>query len=274
MAARSDHPVSRALVSAAIWYFFGPAPQIVYTLVIATTVGTYLTLFISLPVAVYAYRVLEPLLGRNRKAVAVEEAKAAADGKVAPTFGVKLSVVTDKKVIDAINTLRTSKGSLVMVSDEFGNVQGPPPSTLRGGIRYGSGILSVAGGIKRAGGRLHGRGAGTRRQQSGTEQQPVKGRYSVNHKIVTCVTIWRKKILRSGFQPRQQLALQGDAQGLAELALVGREALWQLQAIVHAVQRRWPQLGERTTAADAACADWCTACEQGLGGSAASQIGL
>ncbi len=27
-----------ALVSAAIWYFFGPAPQIVYTLVIATTV--------------------------------------------------------------------------------------------------------------------------------------------------------------------------------------------------------------------------------------------
>ena len=45
---------------------------------IATTVGTYLTLFISLPVAVYAYRVLEPLLGRNRKAVAVEEAKAAA----------------------------------------------------------------------------------------------------------------------------------------------------------------------------------------------------
>ncbi len=28
------------------------------------------------------------------------------------------------KVIDAINTLRTSKGSLVLVSDEFGNVQG------------------------------------------------------------------------------------------------------------------------------------------------------
>jgi Cu+-exporting ATPase len=27
-----------ALLSAAIWYFFGPAPQIVYTLVIATTV--------------------------------------------------------------------------------------------------------------------------------------------------------------------------------------------------------------------------------------------
>ena len=44
---------------------------------IATTVGTYLTLFISLPVAVYAYRVLEPILGRHRKAVAVEKAEAA-----------------------------------------------------------------------------------------------------------------------------------------------------------------------------------------------------
>jgi hypothetical protein len=44
---------------------------------IATTVGTYLTLFISLPVAVYAYRVLEPILGSKRKAQIVEEAKAA-----------------------------------------------------------------------------------------------------------------------------------------------------------------------------------------------------
>jgi hypothetical protein len=45
---------------------------------IATTVGTYLTLFISLPVAVYAYRVLEPILGRKRKAQVVEDTKAAA----------------------------------------------------------------------------------------------------------------------------------------------------------------------------------------------------
>ncbi|XPE66594.1 hypothetical protein ACNKHR_04875 [Shigella flexneri] len=41
-----------ALVSAAIWYFFGPAPQIVYTLVIATTV-----LIIACPCA----------LGRRRR---------------------------------------------------------------------------------------------------------------------------------------------------------------------------------------------------------------
>lgn len=39
---------------------------------IATTVGTYLTLFVSLPLAVYAYRIMEPILGRNRKAVAAE----------------------------------------------------------------------------------------------------------------------------------------------------------------------------------------------------------
>lgn len=35
-----------------------------------------------------------------------------------------LYIFEKMKVIDAINTLRTSKGSLVLVSDEFGNVQG------------------------------------------------------------------------------------------------------------------------------------------------------
>jgi hypothetical protein len=40
---------------------------------IATTVGTYLTLFISLPLAVHAYRLLEPLLGRKRQTVVVEQ---------------------------------------------------------------------------------------------------------------------------------------------------------------------------------------------------------
>ena len=44
---------------------------------IATTVGTYLTLFVSLPLAVYAYRHLEPLIGRERKGAAPDEAAAA-----------------------------------------------------------------------------------------------------------------------------------------------------------------------------------------------------
>lgn len=41
---------------------------------IATTLGTYLTLFISLPLAVHAYGIFEPILGSKRKAVAVQEA--------------------------------------------------------------------------------------------------------------------------------------------------------------------------------------------------------
>ncbi|MCO8649886.1 DUF3100 domain-containing protein, partial [Burkholderia multivorans] len=35
---------------------------------ITTTIGTYFTLFISLPLAVFGYRVLEPLIGRTSKA--------------------------------------------------------------------------------------------------------------------------------------------------------------------------------------------------------------
>ncbi|HLT99278.1 MAG TPA: DUF3100 domain-containing protein [Burkholderiaceae bacterium] len=42
---------------------------------IATTIGTYLTLFVSLPLAVYAYRFLEPIIGRDRKPVVEAEAK-------------------------------------------------------------------------------------------------------------------------------------------------------------------------------------------------------
>ncbi|MDE1179992.1 DUF3100 domain-containing protein [Paraburkholderia sp.] len=46
---------------------------------ITTTVGTYFTLFISLPMAVWGYRLLEPLIGRNTRASeatsAVEEAR-------------------------------------------------------------------------------------------------------------------------------------------------------------------------------------------------------
>lgn len=42
---------------------------------ITTTIGTYFTLFISLPLAVWAYRVLEPVLGRTRANAPQEEAK-------------------------------------------------------------------------------------------------------------------------------------------------------------------------------------------------------
>ena len=44
---------------------------------ITTTIGTYFTLFISLPLAVWAYRVLEPVIGRKERAVAADKRSAA-----------------------------------------------------------------------------------------------------------------------------------------------------------------------------------------------------
>lgn len=71
----------------------------------------------------------------------------------------------------------------------------------------------------------------------------------------------QKALLEAGSDPRQQgeitTQLQGDAIGMAEVALVGREALWQLQSNLNASYRRWPQLAERATPADAAVADGC-----------------
>jgi hypothetical protein len=44
---------------------------------ITTTVGTYFTLFISLPMALFGYRLLEPIIGRKTKASAASDAVAA-----------------------------------------------------------------------------------------------------------------------------------------------------------------------------------------------------
>lgn len=52
---------------------------------IATTVGTYLTLFVSLPLAVYAYRILEPIIGRESKQSVEAQAAAEAEGAVVHT---------------------------------------------------------------------------------------------------------------------------------------------------------------------------------------------
>ena len=52
---------------------------------IATTVGTYLTLFVSLPLAVYAYRILEPIIGRDRKVADAEPELSTEDGEVVHT---------------------------------------------------------------------------------------------------------------------------------------------------------------------------------------------
>lgn len=74
----------------------------------------------------------------------------------------------------------------------------------------------------------------------------------------------QKTLFEAGSHPQQQAEalehLQGDAQGLAELALLGREALWQLQSIVDATHSRWPQLAGSTEAGDTAVAQWRDAC--------------
>ncbi|WNW10209.1 DUF3100 domain-containing protein [Pseudomonas sp. DTU_2021_1001937_2_SI_NGA_ILE_001] len=46
---------------------------------ITTTLGTYFTLFISLPLAVWGYRVLEPLIGRTTKASVTEHGPSSQD---------------------------------------------------------------------------------------------------------------------------------------------------------------------------------------------------
>lgn len=63
---------------------------------IATTVGTYLTLFISLPLAVYAYRVLEPILGRHRKAADAEAELGAEEGEAVhtPYLGIGMRIAS------------------------------------------------------------------------------------------------------------------------------------------------------------------------------------
>jgi len=70
-----------------------------------------------------------------------------------------------------------------------------------------------------------------------------------------------KVLLESGAHPSQQMALlsqlDGDAAGLAEVSFVGKEALWQLQTIVNACERRWPAPLASSPPADRAAHAWC-----------------
>lgn len=51
---------------------------------ITTTLGTYFTLFISLPLAVYGYRILEPILGRTTRASTEQSQVTASDHAEVP----------------------------------------------------------------------------------------------------------------------------------------------------------------------------------------------
>jgi HD-GYP domain-containing protein (c-di-GMP phosphodiesterase class II) len=71
----------------------------------------------------------------------------------------------------------------------------------------------------------------------------------------------QKTLIEAGLHPQQQrellALLQDDSAGMAEVAMVAREALWQLQSLLNACLRRWPLLPERASPSDAAVADWC-----------------
>lgn len=74
----------------------------------------------------------------------------------------------------------------------------------------------------------------------------------------------QRSLFESGSHPRQLAEmlphLQGDAQGLAELALLGQEALWQLQRIIDTTHSHWPQLSASEDAGDIAVVQWRAAC--------------
>ncbi len=75
----------------------------------------------------------------------------------------------------------------------------------------------------------------------------------------------QKALLEAGSHPRQQAGmlahLMDDPQSLAELFLLGREALWQLQSIIETSRSRWPELEHSAAADDRAVVHWRQGCE-------------
>ncbi len=90
---------------------------------------------------------------------------------------------------------------------------------------------------------------------------PMGGRACalITQRLVTL----QKTLFEAGSHPQQQAealaCLEDDAQGLAELALLGREAVWQLQSIADGVFARWPRLHGSTDAGDQAAVQWSEA---------------
>lgn len=76
----------------------------------------------------------------------------------------------------------------------------------------------------------------------------------------------QKQLAEAGSHPSQQMDvlsyIKDDAQGMSELTLVNREALWQLRAIMNDCQRRWPTLGQGGSTLETAVAEWVEACMQ------------
>ena len=113
-----------ALFSAAIWYFFGPAPQIVYTLVIATTV-----LIIACPCALGLATPMSIISGVGRAAeygVLVRDADA-----------LQRASQLDTIVFDKTGTLTEGKPQVVAVKT-FADVDEPTALRLAAALGQGS----------------------------------------------------------------------------------------------------------------------------------------
>ncbi|EBF3461108.1 copper-exporting P-type ATPase CopA [Salmonella enterica] len=116
--------VAIALFSAAIWYFFGPAPQIVYTLVIATTV-----LIIACPCALGLATPMSIISGVGRAAefgVLVRDADA-----------LQRASTLDTLVFDKTGTLTEGKPQVVAVKT-FNGVEEAQALRLAAALEQGS----------------------------------------------------------------------------------------------------------------------------------------
>ena len=113
-----------ALISAAIWYFFGPAPQIVYTLVIATTV-----LIIACPCALGLATPMSIISGVGRAAefgVLVRDADA-----------LQRASTLDTVVFDKTGTLTEGKPQVVAVKT-FADIDEAQALRLAAALEQGS----------------------------------------------------------------------------------------------------------------------------------------
>uniref|UniRef100_UPI0031DAB5B8 copper-exporting P-type ATPase CopA n=1 Tax=Klebsiella sp. TaxID=576 RepID=UPI0031DAB5B8 len=116
--------VAIALFSSAIWYFFGPAPQIVYTLVIATTV-----LIIACPCALGLATPMSIISGVGRAAeygVLVRDADA-----------LQRASQLDTLVFDKTGTLTEGKPQVVAIKT-FADVDEPTALRLAAALEQGS----------------------------------------------------------------------------------------------------------------------------------------
>lgn len=97
------------------------------------------------------------------------------------------------------------------------------------------------------------------KQDMGPDQPPPQGPLAfVNERL----GMLKRALAEAGAHPQQHEVLlqqlQGDDEGLSELAYVVREALWQLESIANGCQRRWPHLLEQRDSPEAAAAArWC-----------------